>query len=181
MASSDMVTPFLALKIFPRKEVHHIRRRHAAADRLRWPGNVRELENAIETLRRTWSGPIVCVGDLPSSLQIPPPKGRRKKMKFCRWRNWSARDLRTLRERGATSYHRAHARQSQDHAVPQAEAVPHGARRAIKDADRSKFLPARLNDLFHFGHLQASSSGCERVSAKRTRTALSTQTSVWNN
>ncbi len=34
-----------------------------------WPGNVRELENAIERAVALGSGPIVHVGDLPSSLQ----------------------------------------------------------------------------------------------------------------
>jgi DNA-binding NtrC family response regulator len=36
-----------------------------------WPGNVRELENAIERAVALGSGPIVHVGDLPSSLQYP--------------------------------------------------------------------------------------------------------------
>jgi two-component system response regulator HydG len=36
-----------------------------------WPGNVRELENAIERAVALGSGPIVCVGDLPSNLQYP--------------------------------------------------------------------------------------------------------------
>jgi DNA-binding NtrC family response regulator len=34
-----------------------------------WPGNVRELENAIERAVALGSGPVVHVGDLPSSLQ----------------------------------------------------------------------------------------------------------------
>jgi DNA-binding NtrC family response regulator len=34
-----------------------------------WPGNVRELENAIERAVALGSGPILHVGDLPSSLQ----------------------------------------------------------------------------------------------------------------
>jgi len=36
-----------------------------------WPGNVRELENAIERAVALGSGPIVHVGDLPSSLHYP--------------------------------------------------------------------------------------------------------------
>jgi DNA-binding NtrC family response regulator len=36
-----------------------------------WPGNVRELENAVERAVALGSGPIVHVGDLPSSLQYP--------------------------------------------------------------------------------------------------------------
>src|ERR1700719_2395485 len=36
-----------------------------------WPGNVRELENAIERAVALGSGPILHVGDLPSSLQYP--------------------------------------------------------------------------------------------------------------
>jgi two-component system response regulator HydG len=34
-----------------------------------WPGNVRELENAIERAVALGSGPILHLGDLPSSLQ----------------------------------------------------------------------------------------------------------------
>jgi DNA-binding NtrC family response regulator len=34
-----------------------------------WPGNVRELENAVERAIALGSGPILHVGDLPSSLQ----------------------------------------------------------------------------------------------------------------
>jgi DNA-binding NtrC family response regulator len=34
-----------------------------------WPGNVRELENAIERAIALGSGPILHVGDLPTSLQ----------------------------------------------------------------------------------------------------------------
>jgi two-component system response regulator HydG len=34
-----------------------------------WPGNIRELENAIERAVALGSGPILHVGDLPSSLQ----------------------------------------------------------------------------------------------------------------
>lgn len=34
-----------------------------------WPGNVRELENAVERAVALGSGPILHVGDLPSSLQ----------------------------------------------------------------------------------------------------------------
>src|SRR6202049_3737758 len=36
-----------------------------------WPGNVRELENAIERAVALGSGPIIHVGDLPSTLQYP--------------------------------------------------------------------------------------------------------------
>src|SRR5580658_9173125 len=36
-----------------------------------WPGNVRELENAIERAVAMGSGPVVHVGDLPSSLHYP--------------------------------------------------------------------------------------------------------------
>lgn len=36
-----------------------------------WPGNVRELENAIERAVALGSGPVIHVGDLPSSLQLP--------------------------------------------------------------------------------------------------------------
>jgi transcriptional regulator of acetoin/glycerol metabolism len=34
-----------------------------------WPGNVRELENAIEHALALGSGPMIEVGDLPSSVQ----------------------------------------------------------------------------------------------------------------
>jgi two-component system response regulator HydG len=34
-----------------------------------WPGNIRELENAIERAVALGTGPILHVGDLPSSLQ----------------------------------------------------------------------------------------------------------------
>jgi len=37
-----------------------------------WPGNVRELENAVERAVALGSGPILQVGDLPSSLQYSP-------------------------------------------------------------------------------------------------------------
>lgn len=37
-----------------------------------WPGNVRELENAIERAVALGSGPILHLGDLPSSLQEAP-------------------------------------------------------------------------------------------------------------
>ncbi len=35
-----------------------------------WPGNVRELENAMECAVAIGSGPILDIGDLPSSLQL---------------------------------------------------------------------------------------------------------------
>jgi transcriptional regulator with PAS, ATPase and Fis domain len=37
-----------------------------------WPGNVRELENAIEHALALGSGPMIEVGDLPSSVQADP-------------------------------------------------------------------------------------------------------------
>jgi DNA-binding NtrC family response regulator len=37
-----------------------------------WPGNVRELENAVARALALGSGPILHVGDLPSSLQYGP-------------------------------------------------------------------------------------------------------------
>jgi DNA-binding NtrC family response regulator len=39
-----------------------------------WPGNVRELENAIEHALALGSGPIIELGDLPSSVQGAPAK-----------------------------------------------------------------------------------------------------------
>jgi two-component system response regulator HydG len=52
----------------PREISEEAMRRLIAYD---WPGNVRELENAIERAVALGSGPIVHVGDLPSSLQYP--------------------------------------------------------------------------------------------------------------
>ena len=37
-----------------------------------WPGNVRELENAVARAVAHTSGPLIHVGDLPSSLHYPP-------------------------------------------------------------------------------------------------------------
>jgi two-component system response regulator HydG len=67
-----LVTAFLEKFSDPQAPVRTISndamRRLIAYD---WPGNVRELENAIERAVALGSGPILHVGDLPSSLQYP--------------------------------------------------------------------------------------------------------------
>src|ERR1700675_3079280 len=65
-----LVTSFLDKFSDPQRSVRTISedamRRLIAYD---WPGNVRELENAIERAVALGSGPIIHVGDLPSTLQ----------------------------------------------------------------------------------------------------------------
>jgi two-component system response regulator HydG len=65
-----LVNAFLEKFCDPARPIHTISedamRRIMAYD---WPGNIRELENAIERAVALGSGPILHVGDLPSSLQ----------------------------------------------------------------------------------------------------------------
>ncbi len=65
-----LVTTFLEKFADPQRPLRTISedamRRLMAYD---WPGNVRELENAIERAVALGSGPILHLGDLPSSLQ----------------------------------------------------------------------------------------------------------------
>jgi DNA-binding NtrC family response regulator len=64
-----------------------------------WPGNVRELENAIERAVALGSGPIVHVGDLPSSLQYPASERAPEKDELLPLDELERRAiLRTLRE-----------------------------------------------------------------------------------
>ena len=64
-----------------------------------WPGNVRELENAIERAVALGSGPIVHVGDLPSSLQYPASERAPGKDELLPLEELEKRAiLRTLRE-----------------------------------------------------------------------------------
>jgi DNA-binding NtrC family response regulator len=66
-----LVTAFLEKFSDPQRPVRVIS--EEAMSRLTaydWPGNVRELENAIERAVALGSGPILHVGDLPSSLQV---------------------------------------------------------------------------------------------------------------
>jgi DNA-binding NtrC family response regulator len=66
-----------------------------------WPGNVRELENAIERAVALGSGPIVHVGDLPSSLQYPASERAPEKDELLPLEELERRAiLRTLRETG---------------------------------------------------------------------------------
>jgi DNA-binding NtrC family response regulator len=66
-----------------------------------WPGNVRELENAIERAVALGSGPIVHVGDLPSSLQYPVSERTPEKDEVLPLEELEKRAiLRTLRETG---------------------------------------------------------------------------------
>jgi DNA-binding NtrC family response regulator len=66
-----------------------------------WPGNVRELENAIERAVALGSGPIVHVGDLPSSLQYPSSERAPEKEELLPLEELERRAiLRTLRETG---------------------------------------------------------------------------------
>ena len=67
--------PLLVTSFLEKFSVMHGATRTISDDAMRrliaydWPGNVRELENAIERAVALGSGPIVHVGDLPSSLQ----------------------------------------------------------------------------------------------------------------
>ena len=65
-----LVNAFLEKFCDPARPIHTISedamRRIMAYD---WPGNIRELENAIERAVALGTGPILHVGDLPSSLQ----------------------------------------------------------------------------------------------------------------
>jgi two-component system response regulator HydG len=64
-----------------------------------WPGNVRELENAIERAVALGSGPIVHLGDLPSSLQYPASERAPEKDELLPLEELERRAiLRTLRE-----------------------------------------------------------------------------------
>jgi len=66
-----------------------------------WPGNVRELENAIERAVAMGSGPIVHVGDLPSSLHYPSSERAPDKDELLPMEELERRAiLRTLRETG---------------------------------------------------------------------------------
>src|ERR1700676_623721 len=66
-----------------------------------WPGNVRELENAIERAVALGSGPILHVGDLPSSLQYPTTERAPEKDEILPLEELERRAiLRTLRETG---------------------------------------------------------------------------------
>jgi two-component system response regulator HydG len=66
-----------------------------------WPGNVRELENAIERAVAMGSGPIVHVGDLPSSLHYPSSERVPEKDELLPMEELERRAiLRTLRETG---------------------------------------------------------------------------------
>jgi two-component system response regulator HydG len=66
-----------------------------------WPGNVRELENAIERAVALGSGPIVHVGDLPSSLQYPSSERAPEKEELLPLEELERRAiLRMLRETG---------------------------------------------------------------------------------
>jgi len=66
-----------------------------------WPGNVRELENAIERAVALGSGPIVHVGDLPSSLQYPSSERAPDKEELLPLEELERRAiLRMLRETG---------------------------------------------------------------------------------
>jgi DNA-binding NtrC family response regulator len=64
-----------------------------------WPGNVRELENAIERAVALGSGPILHVGDLPSSLQYPTSERAPEKDELLPLEELERRAiLRTLRQ-----------------------------------------------------------------------------------
>src|SRR6202043_2209848 len=66
-----------------------------------WPGNVRELENTIERAVALGSGPILHVGDLPSSLQYPTTERAPEKDEILPLEELERRAiLRTLRETG---------------------------------------------------------------------------------
>src|ERR1700686_3787376 len=97
-----LVTSFLEKFSDPQAPVRTISedamRRLIAYD---WPGNVRELENAIERAVALGSGPILHVGDLPSSLQYPTTERAPEKDEILPLEELERRAiLRTLRETG---------------------------------------------------------------------------------
>ena len=97
-----LVTSFLDKFSDPQKPARTISedamRRLVAYD---WPGNVRELENALERGVALGSGPIVHVGDLPSSLQYPASERAPEKEELLPLDELERRAiLRTLRETG---------------------------------------------------------------------------------
>jgi two-component system response regulator HydG len=66
-----------------------------------WPGNVRELENAVARAVALGSGPVVNVGDLPSSLQYPTSERAPEKDELLPLEELERRAiLRMLRETG---------------------------------------------------------------------------------
>src|SRR5271168_1055931 len=82
----------------PRTIAEDAMRRLIAYD---WPGNVRELENAIERAVAMGSGPVVHVGDLPSSLHYPSSERVPDKDELLPMEELERRAiLRTLRETG---------------------------------------------------------------------------------
>jgi DNA-binding NtrC family response regulator len=95
-----LVTSFLDKFSDPQKPARAISedamRRLIAYD---WPGNVRELENAIERAVALGSGPILHVGDLPSSLQYPTSERAPERDELLPLEELERRAiLRTLRE-----------------------------------------------------------------------------------
>jgi DNA-binding NtrC family response regulator len=97
-----LVTAFLEKFSDPQEPVRTIAeeamRRLIAYD---WPGNVRELENVIERAVALGSGPVLHVGDLPSSLQYPTTERVPEKDEILPLEELERRAiLRTLRETG---------------------------------------------------------------------------------
>jgi len=85
-------------------------------------------KNAIERAVALGSGPLVHVADLPSNLQYPKTERLPEANELVPLEELERRAiLRTLRETaGDKARGRAHSWHRQDHALPEAEAVPRG-------------------------------------------------------
>src|SRR6202163_555088 len=97
-----LVSSFLEKFSDPQRDVRTISedamRRLVSYD---WPGNVRELENAVERAVALGSGPIIHVGDLPTTLQYPTTERAPEKDEILPLEELERRAiLRTLRETG---------------------------------------------------------------------------------
>lgn len=93
-----------------------------------WPGNVRELENCLERACALTTGPIIHVGDLPTTLHSAPMRspvvaeGPAKNRVHRRGGETDHPEHHHAVERGQTDDGKA-AGHRQDHAVPEAEGI----------------------------------------------------------
>jgi transcriptional regulator with PAS, ATPase and Fis domain len=70
-----------------------------------WPGNVRELENCVQHMVAVNSGPVLHLGDLPSSLSNYAREHRGEGMTMAAAANTAGGNGATLREAGAGDAH----------------------------------------------------------------------------
>ena len=70
-----------------------------------WPGNVRELENCVQHMVAVNSGPVLHLGDLPSSLSNYARERRGEGMAMAAAANAAGGNGATLREAGAGDVH----------------------------------------------------------------------------